>query len=75
MNSSEIAQNTLGATLLAVTWMLLAMSFIVVGLRLYSDIAILRFVRPDSYIITFAYVSLQDINSMRKTLLIARDSC
>ena len=71
MTSSEISQNALGATLLAVTWILLAMSFIVVGLRLYSDIAILRFVRPDSYIIAFAYVRLQDINSIRKTLLIA----
>lgn len=58
MASSEISQNTLGATLLAVTWVLFAMSFIVVGLRLYSDIAILRFVRLDSYIITFTYVRL-----------------
>lgn len=64
MSPSGISQNPLEATLLAVTWILFAMSFVVVGLRLYSDMAIVRLIRLDSYIISFTFVSLEDTTSI-----------
>ena len=61
-NSTKDYANV-GPTLLAVTWVLFAISFVVVCLRFYADLFIIHSVRKDTYIAFFIFVCIQSSKS------------
>lgn len=55
-----------GVAILAVTWVFFGISLVVVCLRLYADILIVRQIRLDSYLTFITFVSLYSVHSLSK---------
>jgi len=59
-----------GVMLLAVTWVLFVVALVVVCLRLYADILIVRQIRLDSYLTFFTFVRFALFSSCTRAILI-----